>query len=329
MRRTARLPLAAFFSLCLAFLLSCGAWAQDDVLPSWNEGATRQAILDFVKASTREGDAGFLPESERIAVFDMDGTLIPEEPYPLAMIPIMAAVRESVARKPLLAAKPAVAAFLRGDQAALDALGEAGMAELAAAATDGKSTEEMGQGVAAMLGAEMHPKFGVPYTKAVYRPMRELMDLLTVNGFTLYICSGTPVLITRQVSQQMFGIVPEHVMGTSLDTLLDERDGRTILIYDGRIGHINDMDGKPVTINLALGRRPAFIAGNEGQRGDIAMMRWSRDRAGPSLQLLINHDDAIREYAYSEPDGYSLDAARTYGFHIVSMKDDWKTIIDR
>jgi hypothetical protein len=126
---------------------------------------------------------------------------------------------------------------------------------------------------------------------------------------------------------EMLGIPPERVMGSYAGTKLDERDGKTVLVFDGTIGHLNDREGKPVTINLALGKRPVFVGGNEGGRGDIAMMRWSKDRAGPSFQLLVNHDDAEREFSYQEPDNYSLDAAKKYGFHVVSMKDDWKILI--
>jgi hypothetical protein len=155
----------------------------------------------------------------------------------------------------------------------------------------------------------------------------ELLTYLETNGFRNWICSGSPVLITRAVSESMFGIPPERVIGSYVTTKLEERDGRTVLVFDGRIAHLNDGAGKPVAINLALGTRPVFVAGNEGGRGDIAMMRWSKDRPGPSFQLLVNHDDGEREYAYEEPDDYSLNAASKFGFQVVSIKRDWKTIV--
>lgn len=169
----------------------------------------------------------------------------------------------------------------------------------------------------------------VKYAKAVYKPMRELLAYLEANGFRNFICSGSPVLFTRALSEEMFGIPPERVMGSNAGTKLDERAGKTVLVFDGDIDHINDKEGKPPTINLALGLRPVFVGGNEGGRGDIAMMRWSKDRDGPSFQLLINHDDAEREFAYSEPDNYSLRAAAHYGFNVVNMKEDWKEIVAR
>jgi hypothetical protein len=219
--------------------------------------------------------------------------------------------------------------LLKGDLKTVVAQGEDGQVDIIAAATDGKTTEEVAANVRPMLDKAISEKFVVPYTKTAYKPMRELIDLLEANGFTVYICSGSPILFTREISEEMFGIPPENVMGTWLETKLGERDGRTVLVYTGKIGHLNDKEGKPVTLNLAIGKRPVFVGGNEGGRGDIAMMRWSRDRDGPSFQILINHDDAEREFAYSESDSYSLDAARQFGFHVVSMKDDWREIIEK
>lgn len=237
--------------------------------------------------------------------------------------------KESVEAKPMLGDKPAVSALLKGDHAALHAAGEQGINDLIGAATDGKTTEQIVENVRPLIEGGTHEKFGVPYSQAVYQPMRELLALLEANGFVTWICSGSPLLISRELSQQMFGIPPERVMGSYTGIKLDERGGKTVLVFDGTIGRLNDGEGKPVTINLAIGTRPVFVAGNEGGRGDIAMMRWSKDREGPSFQLLVNHDDADREYAYAEPDNYSLNAAQKYGFHVVSIKRDWKTVVGR
>jgi phosphoglycolate phosphatase-like HAD superfamily hydrolase len=270
-----------------------------------------------------------VPEEQRVAVFDMDGTLVPEKPVPIALIPVLADIKEAVAKKPLLGDKPAVAALLKGDHAALHALGEQGINDLIAVATDGKTTEEIVRNVRPLMAKTQSEKFSVPYAQAVYQPMRELLADLEANGFRTLICSGSPLLITRELAQDMFGIPPDRVMGSSVRTKLDEREGKTVLVFAGTVEHLNDQEGKPVTINRALGTRPVFVAGNEGGRGDIAMMRWSKDRDGPSFQLLINHDDADREFAYAEPDDYSLNAASKYGFQIVSIKRDWKTIVGR
>ncbi|MBO9124933.1 MULTISPECIES: HAD family hydrolase [unclassified Rhizobium] len=315
--------------MIFAIIISTQAFAQTDALPLWNDTATKRAIVEFVTKASTEGGADFVPMDDRIAAFDMDGTLTPEHPMPIAVIPVLADIKANVAKNPSLGARPAVAALLRGDLKTVVALGEDGQADIIAAATDGKTTEEVAANVRPMLEKAISEKFGVPYTKTTYKPMRELIELLKKSGFTVYICSGSPVLFTREISEEMFGIPPEHVMGTWLETKLGERDGRTVLVYTGKIGHLNDKEGKPVTLNLAIGKRPVFVGGNEGGRGDIAMMRWSRDRDGPSFQILINHDDAEREFAYSESDSYSLDAAKQFGFHVVSMTDDWKEIVGK
>lgn len=313
--------------LLAVLVWAASAHAQTDPLPSWNDTPTKQAILAFVSQVTRTGSADFVPVRERIAVFDMDGTLIPEKPIPLALIPILTDIKEAVARDPRLGEKPAITALLKGDQAALHALGEQGLTDLIAAATDGKTTEQVVANVRSLIANRPSEAFGVPYARAVYRPMQELLAYLQANGFTNWICSGSPLLITRELALDMFGIAPERVMGSSVRTRLDTRDGKTVLVFAGHVEHLNDQDGKPVTINRAIGTRPLFVGGNEGGRGDIAMMRWSRDRNGPSFQLLIDHDDAEREFAYAEPDDFSLKAAREYGFQIVSIKRDWKVVI--
>jgi phosphoglycolate phosphatase-like HAD superfamily hydrolase len=323
MNRPARIVLTALIAI---LALGFEAFGQNDPLPSWNETPTKKAILDFVTRVAAQGP-DFVPEADRIAVFDMDGTLIPERPVPAALIPLLADLKQQVADKPFLGEKPAVAALLKGDEAVLQAAGEQGINDVIAVATDGKTTDEVAANVRPLMEETPHPKFGVPYSRAVYAPMRELLAYLDANGFKNFICSGSPVIFTRELSQDMFGIPPERVMGTNALTEYDMRHGKTVLVFEGRAGHINDREGKPPTINLAVGARPVFVAGNEGGRGDIAMMRWSKDRDGPSFQLLIDHDDAAREYAYAEPDNYSLNAAARYRFQVVSIAKDWRAII--
>lgn len=311
------------------FVLIAPAYAQSDPLPSWNDTSAKQAIVAFVAKVTQAGDAGFVPEEQRVAVFDMDGTLVPERPVFPALIPVLAHINEAAAKNPSIREKSAVAALLKGDYATLDALDEQGMNDLIAAATDGKTTEEIVRNVRPVMAETRNEKFGVPFNRAVYQPMRELLAYLEANGFKNWICSGSPLLIIRELAQDMFGIPPERVMGANLRTKLDVRDGKTVLVFTGAVENLNDKEGKPVTINRAIGVRPLFVAGNEGGRGDIAMMRWSKDRDGPSFQLLIDHDDAEREFAYAESDNFSLNAASKYGFQVVSIKRDWRTIVAR
>lgn len=307
------------------FLLSALAAHASDPLPSWNDTAPKRAIVAFVEKVTQDGGADFVPVAERVAVFDMDGTLIPEKPMPAALAPIVADVKAAVAKHPELGDKPAIAALLKGDVAGVVAAGPEGQADLVGAAIDGRTVEEVAADFQSAVGALKDPTWHRTWPELAYQPMKELFAYLRANRFDLWICSGSPVLFTRQFSQSTFGVPPDHVIGSSLETKLVERDGRTVLVYTNKV-YVNDRDGKPPAINLAVGQRPVFVGGNVGGFGDIAMMRWSKDREGPSFQLLINHDDAAREFAYAEKDGASLGAAAKYGFTVVNIAKDWKEI---
>jgi len=308
--------------LLLLFALVARA---SDPLPSWNDTAPKQAIVAFVEKVTHEGGSDFVPVDERVAVFDMDGTLIPEKPMAAALAPIVGDIRATVAKHPEVGSKPAVAALLKGDVAGIVAAGPAGQADLIAATIDGRTVEEVGADFAKAVGTIRDPRWHRTWPELGYQPMKELFAYLRANGFDIWICSGSPVLFTRQFSRSSFGVPPDHVIGSSLQTKFIERDGRTVLVYTDKV-YANDKDGKPPAINLAVGQRPVFVGGNVGGFGDIAMMRWSKDRDGPSFQLLINHDDAAREFAYAEKDGASLSAAAKYGFTVVNIAKDWGTI---
>lgn len=308
-------------------LLSVAASAQTDPLPSWNDRSVKGSITDFVASVTEKGGSNFVPVEDRIAVFDMDGTLIPEQPMPVAVIPLAEDIRAAVKADPSVAKKPAIAALLAHDEAGVIAAGEEGVADIVGVATGGRTVEEAADHFRKVMAGFTHPKFKRPITGLVYQPMSELISYLRANGFEVWICSGSPVLFTRQFSEEMVGVPPERVMGTALKTEFTERDGKSVLVFKDEIDHINDKEGKPPTINSAIGKRPLFVGGNVRSHGDIAMMRYSKDRDGPSFQLLINHDDADREYAYEEKDNASLQDAAKYGFHVVSMKEDWNQVL--
>jgi phosphoglycolate phosphatase-like HAD superfamily hydrolase len=306
-------------------LLSFAAQAADP-LPAWNDTATKQAIVAFVQKVTQPGGNDFVPVEQRIAVFDMDGTLIVEKPLPAAVMPIVAEVKAAVQRHPELKNKPAIAALLAGNIPALEAAGQAGLNDVVSAATQDRTAEDVAADMQHLAETVKNPHYSKPYTQLGYEPMIELLAYLRANGFQTWIASGSPVAFTRAFSQQVFGIPPQQVIGSSLETRFAEKDQRAVLIYTGKIAHIDDKEGKPPAINLAIGTRPIIVGGNVGGQGDIAMMRYSKDRAGPSLQLLINHDDAAREFAYAEKNHYSLDAAQRYGFTVVSIKNDWSNV---
>jgi len=319
-------------TLALLFIIATTGRAHSDgagdVLPSWNDGPTRTAVVDFVTAATRKGDPGYIAPEARVAVFDMDGTLMPEKPLPGALLPLVADVKTAVARHPELKQQPGVAALLAGDLKGLQALGESGLAQIVAAAVDGRTADEVSVDMAREERAAPNPHFGQPYTKLAYRPMVELLRYLEANGFQTWICSGSPVAYTRGMSQEVFGIPPERVIGSSLQTTFGERDGKTVLTYTGKVEHVTDREGKPPVIHLAIGRRPVFVGGNVGGVGDVAMMRYAMDRGGPSFALLVNHDDAAREFVYVEKNGDSLAAASRYHFRVVSIRNDWKNVFD-
>lgn len=302
--------------------------AGPDALVSWNDGPTRTAIIDFVTAATTEGDPGYVAPASRVAVFDMDGTLMPEKPLPGAVLPLVADVKAAVAKHPELGQQPGVAALLSGDLKTLQVLGQAGLAQIVAAAVDGRTADEVSVDMAREQRAAPNPRFGQPYTRLAYRPMVELLRYLEANGFQTWICSGSPVAYTRGMSQEVFGIPPERVIGSALQTRFEERDGKTVLTYTGKIEHVVDREGKPPAIHLAIGRRPVFVGGNVGGVGDVAMMRYAMDRGGPSFALLVNHDDAAREFVYAEKNGDSLAAASRYHFRVVSIRNDWKSVFD-
>jgi hypothetical protein len=249
-----------------------------------------------------------------------------EKPLPAAVMPIVAEVKAAVEQHPELKNKPAVAALLSGNIPALEATGQAGLNDVVSAATEGRTTDDVATDMQHLVATMKNQHYGKPYTQLGYEPMIELLGYLRANGFQTWIASGSPVAFTRAFSQQVFGIPPQQVIGSSLETRFAEKDHRAVLLYTGKIGHIDDREGKPPAINLAIGMRPVFVAGNVGGQGDIAMMRYSKDRVGPSFQLLINHDDATREFAYAEKNHYSLDAARQYGFTVASIKDDWSNV---
>lgn len=313
-------------SLTLALLLLSLVAHAASPLPSWKDGSTKQAIIDFVGKVTQPGSVDFIPVAQRIAVFDMDGTLIVEKPLPAAVLPIVAEVKASVKQHPELKNKPAIAALLKGDLPAIEATGQSGINDIVSAVTQGRTTEEVSAELLHLVETVKNPHYGRPYTQLGYAPMIELLVYLRANGFQTWIASGSPVGFTRGFSDQIFGIPPQQVIGTSLETRFAEKDHRAVLFYTGKIDHIDDMEGKPPAINLAIGMRPVFVAGNVGGSGDIAMMRYSKGRTGPSFQLLINHDDAKREFDYAERNHYSLDAAKQYGFTVVSIRNDWVNV---
>lgn len=296
-----------------------------DPLESWNDGPTKRAITDFVAKVTKEGSPDFVPVSERLATFDNDGTLWCEHPV-VQLVFVVDRLKQMVDQKPELRDKPAVAAALKGDVAYFEKEGEHALAEVVYLTHTGMTVDEFDELAAKFFRTAKHPKYGVLLKEATYRPMRELLAFLRDNGFKTYICSGGGIEFMRVVSQEIYGIPPEQVIGSAGVLEYRERDGKAVLVKTPKLLSINDKQGKPPGIELHIGKVPILAAGNVRTGGDIAMLRYSQSSKRPSLQLLVNHDDADREFAYAEKDNGSLNAAREHGWTVVSIKDDWSMV---
>lgn len=295
-----------------------------DPLPSWNDGAVKRALIDFVAQVTSAGP-DLVPLDERIAVFDNDGTLWQEKPvvegaFTLARLAQMANADPSLrSREPFKAA-------LEHDEARLHEEGARAALELFTVTHTGMTDESFKADVRQFLATARHPRFDALYTSLAYTPMIELLKLLRANGFATYICSGGDVDFMRTFSSSVYGIPPEHVIGSRFEKQLVTVGGATALLRNPKIETINDKETKPSGIDRAIGRRPIFAAGNVRSGGDVAMLRYTHERPGRSFALVIDHDDGVRETAYSEKDDATLSAASAGGFNVVSMRRDWKVV---
>jgi lysophospholipase L1-like esterase/phosphoserine phosphatase len=307
-----------------------------DPLPSWNDGPTKRAILEFVTAVTDESASTFVPVAERVAVFDHDGTLVCEKPVIHGLF-LVDRVKALVERRPELAHEEPYATIMTGDIEFIRKLGKKIFAELTFATIAGVSEEELERDARAFVRSARHPVFDAALGDVTFLPMKELMALLRAKGFSVWICSGSGVHFMRPVAEAWYGIGPEHVIASRPVSEMREVEParpenekkpnrRLDLVVLPQVQVFNDEERKPVSIGEHIGRRPIFAAGNVGTTGDIEMLRWSQSGDRPSLQLLVLHDDAEREMAYGEPGGESLDAAAAYGWQVVRIAKDWKRV---
>jgi hypothetical protein len=321
--------LAVLPALSAPLRISARAQAAEP-LPSWNEGRAKQSILDFVAAVTREGSPDFVPVPQRIATFDNDGTLWVEQPMYTQLAFALDRVKALAPLHPEWQAKQPFKAALEGDMKTLAESGERGMLELIMATHAGMTTEEFETAVEDWLASARHPRFKRPYTDLVYQPMLELLAYLRAGGFQTFIASGGGIEFMRPWTERVYGVPPERVVGSSIKTKFEMRDGLPTLFRLPQMNFIDDKAGKPVGINEHVGRRPIAAFGNSD--GDLEMLQWTtlagnRRRLG----LIVHHTDAVREYAYDRQSVFgrldtALDAAAINGWTVVSMKDDWKEI---
>ena len=324
-RRTASFAITVLIGLAL---LSTVAHAQDP-LPSWNDGKAKQTIVAFVAKVTKEGAPDFVPPAERIAVFDNDGTLWPEQPMYFQLLFALDRVKVLAPQHPEWQDKEPFASLLKGDVKGALAGGERALAEILMATHAGMSTEEFANIVQDWVATAKHPVTKRSYTEMVYQPMLEVLAYLRANGFKTFIVSAGGIEFMRPWAEKVYGVPPEQVVGSSIKTRFEWRDGQPVLMRLPELNFIDEKAGKPVGINEHIGRRPIAAFGNSD--GDLEMLQWTTAGKGARLALLVHHTDAEREWAYDRTSAIgrldkALDETQARGWTVVSMKDDWKRI---
>jgi phosphoglycolate phosphatase-like HAD superfamily hydrolase len=306
-----------------------------DPLPSWNDGPTKQSILDFVGKVTDQGSPSFVPPSERIATFDNDGTLWCEQPVPVQVYFALDRVKALAAEHPEWQTEEPFASLLKGDLRATIAGGERALLEIVMATHAGMTAAEFGKIVEDWIATARHPDSGKLFTDMTYQPMLELLAYLRANGFRNFIVSGGGIEFLRQWAERVYGVPPEQVIGSSIKTRYEMRDGKPVLVRLPQLNFNNDKAGKPVTIHQHIGRWPLAAFGNSA--GDQQMLECTHGGSGVRFGLLVLHDDAEREYAYGPALGLPTpqlgaftpelyEQAKTVGWTVVSMKDDWSRV---
>jgi phosphoglycolate phosphatase-like HAD superfamily hydrolase len=298
-------------------------------LPSWKDTAPKKAIVTFVERVTKEGSADFVPAAERIAVFDNDGTLWSEQPMYFQAFFIFDRIKALAPQHPEWKEKEPFASVLKGDVKTALAGGEHALLEMAMATHAGITTEEFEKIVSDWITTAKHPKTGKLYTEMVYQPMLEVLAYLRANGFKTFIVSGGGIEFMRPWAERVYGIPPEQVIGSSIKTKYEVRDGKPVIVRLPELNFIDDKAGKPVGIQTHIGRRPLMAFGNSD--GDFQMLEWTTAGKGARFAVIVHHDDAAREWAYDRDSHIGkldkgLDEAPKRGWTVVSMKDDWKHV---
>jgi phosphoserine phosphatase len=300
-----------------------------DPLPSWNDTAAKAAILAFVERVTKEGSPDFVPPAQRIAVFDNDGTLWAEQPLYFQLLFAADRVKELAPQHPEWREKEPFASVLKGDLKAALAGGEKALLELVMATHAGLTTDEFAAIAGKWIATAKHPKSGRLFTEMVYQPMLELLSWLRERGFKTFLVSGGGVEFMRPWVERVYGVPPEQVIGSSIQTKYEVRDGKPVLVRLPQVDFVDDKAGKPVGIARHIGRRPILAFGNSD--GDFEMLEWTTSGPGATLGLIVHHDDAEREFAYDRDShvgrlARGLDEGPKRGWTIVSMKRDWRTV---
>jgi phosphoserine phosphatase len=302
---------------------------QTDPLPSWKEGPSKTSILRFLEAVTAEGSADFVPPLDRIAVFDNDGTLWSEKPFYFQLIFALERVKALAAAHPEWQDQQPYKAVLEGDIDGVLAGGLKALVEIVLATHAGTTSEEFEQIVLDWIGSARHSSTGRLYTEMVYQPMQELLETLQAYGFRNYVVSGGGIEFMRAWVEEVYGIPPEQVIGSSIETRFEVRDSGPVLVRLPKVDFVDDNEGKPVGIHKFIGRRPLLAFGNSD--GDLQMLQWTAAGDGPRFLGLVHHTDAEREWAYDResPVGRldkALDEARERGWTLVDMAREWRVV---
>ncbi len=316
-------------SLLVAAAACQTVFAADDALPSWNDGAAKQAIVAFVKKVTKEGGPDFVPPEERIATFDNDGTLWCEQPMYFQMIFAFDRIKAISTNHPEWKDTEPYKFVLAGDLKKFGATGQKGLLDVMAATHSGMSVEEFHAIVTDWMRTAQHPRFHRPYNQCIYQPMVELLAYVRANGFKTFIVSGGGIEFMRPWVEQAYGIPPEQVVGSSGVVKFELKNGKSFLMKEPTVEFIDDGPGKPVGINRFIGRRPVMAFGNSD--GDLQMLQYTTTGDGPRFGLIVHHTDAEREYAYDRQSHVgkldkALDEAASRGWTVVDMKADWRKI---
>lgn len=323
------LCILTFFALTLMILSSVTASQSQNPLPSWNDGPNKQAIIEFVTKTTDQNQASFIPPARRIATFDNDGTLWSEQPLYFQAIYIFDRIKELAPEHPEWQHKEPYASVLNGDSKSALAGGKQALLEMLMGTHAAVTASEFSESVADWLASARHPDSGKPYTAMVYKPMLELLDYLRDNDFKVFIVSGGGIDFLRVFAEEVYGVPPEQVVGSSLKAKYEIRNGLPVIVKQAEVDFIDDKAGKPVGIHRYIGRRPILAVGNSD--GDFEMLEWTSAGEGPSLAMIVHHDDAEREWAYDRESHIGrlvrgLDEGPQRGWKIISMKNDWNLI---
>jgi phosphoserine phosphatase len=315
--------------LLVVVISSTIAMGRADPLPSWAQGPTKSAIIRFVQDVTEQGGPGYVRPQERIATFDNDGTLWVEYPMYTQVLFIFDRVKKLAPQHPEWKTKQPFKALLEGDMKTVGASGEKGILEMAMATHSGMTAAEFEKAVSNWLATNKQSRFKRLYTECVYQPQLELLAYLRANGFKTFIVSGGGIQFMRPMTEKTYGIEPEQVVGSSVVSEFQVKDGKPVLVRMPKVNFVNDKAGKPVGIYEHIGRRPILAFGNSDS--DMQMIEYTMAGEGRRLGLFVHHTDADREYAYDRKSHVgtldkALDQADAMGWIIVDMKKDWKTV---